>query len=203
MWGQGVMFPVLVPHLITGYKFMNLFPKEEWHPFWYKLSYLLYYLTQLFHLLWNPIPPYLWQIFPTPILLWEGASHRQFHKENNHGNVGLPLIWVRLLEASPSMKNQSLWSILKVSLKEFSCLSTILELWGLYAVSHFHLIFRALHTCWIKSATKAGLLSDPILVGNLILGIISQSRQRATSFAFSVWVAKASTHPEKVHTMTS
>ena len=27
------------------------FPKGEWHPFFYKLSYLIYYLTQLFHLL--------------------------------------------------------------------------------------------------------------------------------------------------------
>ena len=30
---------------------MNLFPKGEWHPFLYKLSYLIYYLTQLLHLL--------------------------------------------------------------------------------------------------------------------------------------------------------
>ena len=45
------------PHLIPGHKFVNLFPKGEWHPFLYKLSYLIYYLTQLFHLLWNLISP--------------------------------------------------------------------------------------------------------------------------------------------------
>ena len=64
--------------------------------------------------------------------------------------------------------------------------STIPELWGLYAVCNFHLIFRALHTCWIKSATNAGPLSDPILVGNPNLGISSQIKQWATWFAFSV-----------------
>ena len=51
MWGQGVVFPVFDAHLIPGHKFVNLFPKGEWHPFFYKLSYLIYYLTQLFHLL--------------------------------------------------------------------------------------------------------------------------------------------------------
>ena len=49
--GQGVVFPVLDPHLILGHKFVNLFPKGEQHLFLYKLSYLIYYLTQLFHLL--------------------------------------------------------------------------------------------------------------------------------------------------------
>ena len=51
MSGQGIVFPVFDPHLITKHKFVNLFPKGEWHPFLYKLSYLIYYLTQLFHLL--------------------------------------------------------------------------------------------------------------------------------------------------------
>ena len=72
----------------------------------------------MFHMLRNPIP------FPvasllTPASLWEGVSHRQFHKENNRGIAGLPLIWVRLPEASISLNSQSLWSILKVSLQEF------------------------------------------------------------------------------------
>ena len=51
LWGQGVLFPVLDPHLIPGHKFVNLFPKGEQHPSLYKLSSLIYYLTQLFHLL--------------------------------------------------------------------------------------------------------------------------------------------------------
>ena len=42
--------------------------------------------------------------------------------------------------------------------------STIPELWGLYAVCNFHLMFKVLPTCYTKSATKA--LSDPMLVGN-------------------------------------
>ena len=55
------MFPIFDPYLVTKRKLMNLFPKGEWHPFLYKCSYPTYYLTQ-FHLLWNPIPPYLRQI---------------------------------------------------------------------------------------------------------------------------------------------
>ena len=50
MWGQGVVFPVLDPHRITRHELVNLFPKPERHPFLYKLSYLIYYLGQLFHL---------------------------------------------------------------------------------------------------------------------------------------------------------
>ena len=81
--------------------------------------------------------------------------------------------------------------------------STIPEPWGLYAVCNFHLMFKVLLTCYTKSATKAGPLSDPMLVGNPNLGTISLSRHQATFDAHSVWVGKASTHPEKAHTMTS
>ena len=45
MSAQGIVFPVLDPHLITEHKFMNLFPKGEWYSFLYKVSYLIYYLT--------------------------------------------------------------------------------------------------------------------------------------------------------------
>ena len=58
-----------------------------------------------------------------------------------------------------------------VSLRVWLALSTTPELWGLYAICNFHLTFRALYTCWIKLVTKAGLLSDPILVGNPNLGL--------------------------------
>ena len=86
--------------------------------------------------------------------------------------------------------------------------STIPELWCLYAVCNFHLMFKVLLTCYTKSATKAGPLSsgplsDPMLVGNPNLGTISLSRHRATSDALSVRVGKASTHLENVHNMTS
>ena len=81
--------------------------------------------------------------------------------------------------------------------------STIPELWGLYAVCNFHLMFTVLLTCYTKSAIKAGPLSDPMLVGNPNLGTISLSRHWATFDALSVWVGKASTHSENVHTMSS
>ena len=64
---------------------MNLFPKGERHPFLYKLSYLIYYLTQ-FHLLRNPIPPLPEANLLTPILLWKGASHSQFCMEGLWGH---------------------------------------------------------------------------------------------------------------------
>ena len=54
--------------------------------------------------------------------------------------------------------------------------STIPELWGPYAVCNFHLMFQVLLTRCTKSATKAGPLSDPMLVGNPNLGTISLSR---------------------------
>ena len=81
--------------------------------------------------------------------------------------------------------------------------STIPELWGLYAVCNFHLMLEVLLSCYTKSATKAGPLSDPMLVGNPNVETISLSRHWATSDALSVRVGKASTHPENVHTVTS
>ena len=62
---------------------------------------------------------------------------------------------------------------------------------------------KVLLTCCTKSATKAGSLSDTMLVGNQNLGTISLSRHRATSDALLVRVGKASTHPENVRTVTS
>ena len=81
--------------------------------------------------------------------------------------------------------------------------STIPELWGLYVVCNFHLMFKVLLTRCTKSATKAGPLSDPMLVGNPNLGTISLSKHQAISDALSVCVRKVSTHPENVRTMTS
>ena len=50
---------------------------------------------------------------------------------------------------------------------------------------------------------NAGPLSYPMLVGNPNLGTIFLSRHQATFDDISVWLGKASTHPKKVHTMTS
>ena len=59
-------------------------------------------------------------------------------------------------------------------------------------------MFKVLLTCYAKSATKSGPLSDPMLVGNPNLGTISLSRHQATFDALSVQVGKASTHPENL-----
>ena len=79
----------------------------EWHPFLYKLSYLIYYLTQLFHLLWNLISPYLrqicWHLFcygrgppihnsvqRTDVGLWGHPESEQSHQKQAHpGAVSL------------------------------------------------------------------------------------------------------------------
>ena len=104
-----------------------------------------------------------------------------------------------------STQEQSVSKILleSVSLSVQLVPSTIPELWGLYAVCNFHLMFKVLLTCYTKSAMKAGPLSDPVLVGNPNPGTISLSRHQATFDALSVWVGQASTQPENIHTMTS
>ena len=89
-----------------------------------------------------------------------------------------------------------------VSLSVWLVPSTIPELWGLYAVCNFHLMFKVLLTC-TESATKTRPLSDPMLVGNPNLETIFLSRHRAASDALSVRVGKASTHPKNIHTKTS
>ena len=90
-----------------------------------------------------------------------------------------------------------------VSLSVWLVPSTIPELWGLYAICNFHLMFKVLLTCYTKSAMKARPLSDPMLGGNPNLRTISLSRHQATFDALSVRVGKASTHPENVHSMPS
>ena len=190
------------PHLIPGHKFMNLLPKGERQPFLCKLPSLIYDLTQLFHLLWNLISPYLRQIC-WHLFYYGRSSHMQFCTEKSRGTVGSSWVWAELSEISPHRNSQSLRSTWRVSLSDQLLPSTIPELWGLYAVCNFHLMFKVLLTCYTKSALKARPLSDPMLVGNPNLGIISLSRHQATFDVLSVRVGKASTHPENVHAMTS
>ena len=115
-----------------------------------------------------------------------------------------------ILSLSGAIRNKSTQeqSVSKIHLESVSLSvrlvpSTIPERWGLYAVCNFHLMFQVLLTCCTKSATKAGPLSDPMLVGNPNLGTISLGRHQATFDSLSVWIGKASTHPENIHTMTS
>ena len=138
---------------------------------------------------------------PTPVLLWEGASQRQFHMENNRGIQGYPY----KAAESKSIHEQSVSMIHfeSVSLRVRLVLSTTPELWGLYAIRYFHLIFRALHTCWINSVTKGKAIVWSYTGWEPKSGDYLRSREQATSFASSVRVGKASSHPEKVHTMTS
>ena len=124
------MFLIVDPYLVTKRKLMNLFPEGERHPFLYKLSYPIYHLTQ-FHLLWNPVPPYLRQICWHLFYYGRGASHSQFHMENSLGTVGSSWVWAELSEASPPRSSQSLWeshlgSLFNVQLVH----STISELWA-------------------------------------------------------------------------
>ena len=79
----------------------------------------------------------------------------------------------------------------RVSLRVWFAPSTIPELWGLYAVCNFPLMLKVLLTCYTKSATKAPLLSDPMLVGNPNLGTHSLSRHQATFNALSVLLEKS------------
>ena len=90
MWGQGVVFPVLDHTWSPGHKFVNLFPKGEWHPFLYKLSYLICYLTQLFHLLWNLISPYLRQICWHLLYYGRGPPIHNFVRRRAMGLWGHP-----------------------------------------------------------------------------------------------------------------
>ena len=115
-----------------------------------------------------------------------------------------------ILSLSRAVRNKSTQepSVSKIHLESVSLSvrlvpSTVPELWGLYAVCNFHLMFKVLLPCYTKSAMKAGPLSDPMLVGNPNLGTISLSRHQATFDALSVRVEKASSHPENVYTMTS
>ena len=105
---------------------------------------------------------------------------------------------------SKSTREQSvslihLESLFKCPVGSFHHLRTL----GLHAVCSFHLMFKVLRTCCTKSATKAGPLPDPVLVGNPNLGTISLSRHWATSDILSVQVGKAFTQLGNVHTMTS
>ena len=133
----------------------------------------------------------------TPVLLWEGASHTEFRDR------GVILSLSRAVRNKSTRSSQSLCSTWRVSLSVRLVPSTIPELWGLYAVCNFHLMFKVLLTCYTKSARTAGSLSYPTLVGNPNLGTISLSRHQATFDALSVQVGKACTHPEDIHTMTS
>ena len=104
---------------------------------------------------------------------------------------------------SPPRSSQSLRSTWSVSLSVRLVPSTIPELWGLYAVCNFHLMFKVLLTCYTKSAMKAGPLSDPVLDRKSKSGNYLPKQALATFDALLVRVGKASTHPENVHTTTS
>ena len=59
---------------------------------------------------------------------------------------------------------------------------TIPELWGLYAVCGFHLMFKVLLICCTKSATEGRPLSDPMLVGIPNLGTVSYLPKQALDY---------------------
>ena len=140
----------------------------------------------------------------TPVLLWVGGLPYTILYGEEPWDCGVILSLSRAV-GNKSTQEQSVSKIHleSVSLSVRMVSSTISELWGLYVVCNFHLMFKVLLTCYTKSATEAGPLSDPMLVGNPNLGTISLSRNRATFDALSAQVGKTSTHPENVPTMTS
>ena len=169
----------------------------------YNLSYLIYYLTQLFHLLRNS-SPLTWGKFVDTCFIQGAILPYTIVYGEEPWDCGV------ILSLSRAVGNKSTQeqSVSKIHLECVSlCVqlvpSTIPELWGLYAVCNFHLMFKVWLTCYTKSATKAGPLSDPMLVRNPNLGSISLSRHQATFDALSVRIGKASTHPKNVCTMTS
>ena len=79
-----------------------------------------------------------------------------------------------ILSLSRAVRNKSTQkqSVSKIHLESVSLSvrlvpCTISELWGLYVVCNFHLMFKFLLTCYTKSATKVGPLSDPTLVSSV------------------------------------
>ena len=133
----------------------------------------------------------------TPVLLWEEASHTQFHMENSLGTVGSSWVWAEPLEASPLRSSQSLWSTWRVSLSVRMVHSTVSEPWAYVQCAVSIWCLKVL----TKSATKARPWPDPMLVGNPTLGTITLRRHWATSDALSVQIGKAFIHLKNVHTM--
>ena len=177
------MFPIFDPYLATRRQLMNLFPKGKRHPFLYKLSYLIYYLTQ-FHLLRNPIPLTWGKFVDTSFIMGGGLPYTISYGEYSWDRR--VILSLSRAIGSKSTQEQSvsvihLESLLKCLVGPFHHLRTL----GLYAVCSFHLRFKVLLTC-TKSTMKSRPLSDPILVGNPNPGTISLSRHGATSDALSV-----------------
>jgi hypothetical protein len=63
-------------------------------------------------------------------------------------------------------------------------------------------IFSPFVSCFTKFTTKPGPLSDPMEMEIPHVGIIFFNKTWSTFWAFSLWVGKASTYPEKVHIIT-
>ena len=148
------MFPIFDSYLVTKRKLLNLFPKGERHPFLYKLRYLIYYLTQ-FHLLWNPLPPYLrqicWHLFyygrgpPIHSFLWRIALGLWGHPESEQS------CWKQVHPGAVSLYDplgESLWC----PVGSFHHLRTL----GLYAVCSFHLMFKVCLLVVLNQLQKPG-----------------------------------------------
>ena len=154
-------------------------------------------------MLWNLISPYLRQICWHLFYYGRGPLIHNFVWRIAMAPWDILSLSRAIGNKSTQYQSVSMIHLESVSLSVLLVPSTIPELWGLYAVCNFHLIFKVSLTCYIKSATKARPLSNPMLIGNPNLGTISLSRHQSTSDALSVCVRKVSTHPENVRTMTS
>ena len=201
MWCQGVMFPVLDHIWSPGTNSWICSPRGNATLSCTNL--VTWFITLASSSIYCEISsPLTWGKFVDPcFIMGGGLPYTVLYGEEPCGVI----LSLSRAVGNKSAQEQSVSKIHleTVSLSVWLVPSTIPELWGLYAICNFHLMFKVLLTCYTKSATKAGPLSDPMLVGNPNLGTISLSRHQGTLDAFSVRVGEASTHPENIHTMTS
>ena len=203
MWGQWVMFPVLHPHLIPGTDSWICPPRGNGTLSYTNLVTCFITLSSC-SICCEISSPLTWGKFVDTCFIIRGSLPYTILYGEEPWDHGVILSLSRAV-GNKSTQEQSVSKIhlesvyLSVLLFPF----TISELWGLYVVYNFHLMFKILLTCYTKSATKARPLSDPMLVGNPNLGIISLSRHQTSFDALWVWVGKASTHPKNVRIMTS
>ena len=155
------------------HRFMNLFPKGEWHPFLYKLSYLIYYLTQLFHLLWNLISPYLRQICWHLFYYGRGPPIQNFMQRIAMGPWGHGVI-LSLSRAigSKSTQEQSV-SMIHLKSVSFKCLVGSLRhprISGAYIISTWYLeLYIPVELSWLQRQGRCLILC---WLGTWIWGLV-------------------------------
>ena len=186
MWGQGVVFPVLDHTWSLGTNSWICSPRENGTLSCTNL--VTWFITLPSCSICCEISsPLTWSKFVDTCFIMGGALPYTVLYREEPWDCGVILSLSRAIR-NKSTREQSVSKIRleSVSLSVWLVSSTIPELWGLYVVCNFHLIFKVLLTCCTKSATKAGPFSYPMLVENPNLETISLSRHRATLYFFNI-----------------